>query len=287
MCQLESFSEEINRIKHGKGKDLKGPIVKLSPFVDETGILRVGGRLHASTFQFNKKHPVLLHGDHVFTVLLIEREHIRLLHAGPQQTLYSLRERYWPIRGRVVVKRVVHQLIHEDEPLSELPFGNNSIKTLGVHWNSQLDMLVYQSLNLNANQISKPQKKLCLCKLDWDDPSIPPELCQEWLSFCSNLQFLKDIIIPRQVLLENNTGFDLIGFCDASQHAYASCIYARSIDAQKNVKIELLCSKTKVAPLKVLTIPRLELMSAVLLAELMSKVSKLLTVNHEVSQVRF
>lgn len=109
MCQLESFSEEINRIKHGKGKDLKGPIVKLSPFVDETGILRVGGRLHASTFQFNKKHPVLLHGDHVFTVLLIEREHIRLLHAGPQQTLYSLRERYWPIRGRVVVKRVVRK----------------------------------------------------------------------------------------------------------------------------------------------------------------------------------
>ncbi|KAK9739528.1 Pao retrotransposon peptidase [Popillia japonica] len=127
-------------------------------------------------------------------------------------------------------------------------------------------------------------QKLWLCKLDWDDP-IPPEICQEWLSFCSDLQFLKDIIIPRQVLekLENNTGFDLIGFCDASQHAYASCVYARSIDAHKNVKIELFCSKTKVPPLKVLTIPRLELMSAVLLAELMSKVSKLLTVNHEVS----
>nr|CAH7746946.1 unnamed protein product [Callosobruchus chinensis] len=48
-------------------------------------------------------------------------------------------------------------------------------------------------------------------------------------------------------------------FCDASKDAYATCIYMRSVNKQGDYNVQLLCAKTKVAPLKSVTIPKLEL----------------------------
>ena len=58
------------------------------------------------------------------------------------------------------------------------------------------------------------------------------------------------------------------GFCDASLHVYAAVVYVRSYKPN-DVPVSLLTSKTKVAPIKGLTIPRLELLSCLLLSELM------------------
>ncbi|XP_066152184.1 uncharacterized protein [Euwallacea fornicatus] len=63
-------------------------------FVDGEGIMRVGGRLRNSPYQFDKKHPMLLSPKHRLTRMLCEREHKRLMHAGPQLLLASLREKY-------------------------------------------------------------------------------------------------------------------------------------------------------------------------------------------------
>ena len=64
----------------------------------------------------------------------------------------------------------------------------------------------------------------------------------------------------------------LHGFCDSSELAYCAVIYIRK-QTSSGVNVMLVTSKTKVAPLKKLSIPRLELLSCLLLSELVASVS--------------
>ena len=67
-------------------------------------------------------------------------------------------------------------------------------------------------------------------------------------------------------------------FLDASESAYAGVVYLRSIDSNGAVHTSLVMAKTKVAPIKRLTIPRLELCGAVILAKLIGQVAKILDI---------
>ena len=89
-------------------------------------------------------------------------------------------------------------------------------------------------------------------------------LQQESLSYC----------VPRCYFRKEShiTSVELHGFCDASQRAYAAVIYLKMTDSLGSIQISFLTSKTKVAPIKRLTIPRLELCSAYLLAQLLHQV---------------
>ena len=69
---------------------------------------------------------------------------------------------------------------------------------------------------------------------------------------------------------------ELHSFSDASEVAYGACIYIRSVDVMGNVITNLLCSKSRVAPLKKLSLPRLELCAAILLADMYQASSKAL-----------
>ena len=64
----------------------------------------------------------------------------------------------------------------------------------------------------------------------------------------------------------------LHGFCDASQQAYAAMFYIRATYTDHTTTGVLITAKTKVAPVKLLSIPRLELCGATLLSRLMSSV---------------
>ncbi|GFU75626.1 integrase catalytic domain-containing protein [Trichonephila clavipes] len=66
------------------------------------------------------------------------------------------------------------------------------------------------------------------------------------------------------------------GFADASTAAYGAVLYAQSI-SEEDVSTRLLCSKSRVAPVKPITIPRLELCACVLLSQLLEKVLHSLT----------
>lgn len=111
IAQQQSFPSEINTLKLGNSLTLKSNLLQLAPFVDNTGVLRVGGRLDNSDCDFNKKHPALLNGKHHFTKMLMENEHLRLFHAGPQLLLSSFREQFWPISGRILARSIVRKCI--------------------------------------------------------------------------------------------------------------------------------------------------------------------------------
>lgn len=111
LAQRESFSDEINALAKGGSVNSKSKIVNLNPFLDEGNIIRVGGRLSNSNFHYEKKHPVLLSSNHYFTKLLFDREHKRLLHAGPQHLLSSIRDQFWPLAGRNLARKIVRDCI--------------------------------------------------------------------------------------------------------------------------------------------------------------------------------
>jgi len=77
--------------------------------------------------------------------------------------------------------------------------------------------------------------------------------------------------MPRKVICANAINIQLHGSCDSSEQAYGACLYITSTDHHDNTFCHL-CSSSKVAPLKKLTIPRLELCAAVLLAKLFKRV---------------
>ncbi|XP_070515857.1 uncharacterized protein [Cardiocondyla obscurior] len=105
----------------------------------------------------------------------------------------------------------------------------------------------------------------------WEE-SVSQEIHQRWMDFRHDLIRLKDIRIPRWVGSRNATDMQLHGFCDASEKAYGACIYVRTREGPAKYKIILLASKSRVAPIKTISLPRLELCAAVLLSELTEKV---------------
>nr|CAI5863145.1 unnamed protein product [Callosobruchus analis] len=165
-----------------------------------------------------------------------------------------------------------------------------SCSTLGIQWINTCDVLKYKIRNLSSDnnitkrymlsiiaQIYDPLGLLILWSLHipWDS-SIPSDLKNKWIQFQQELMALNSLHIPRNVIPHGFTLVDVHCFCDASNKAYASCIYVRSMDSNENYQVHLLCSKTKVAPLKVLTIPKLELSAFLLGAQLMNSVSNAL-----------
>lgn len=83
----------------------------MNPFIDDNGILRVGGRLNNASINYDQKFPILLPAKIHFTQLLIRSEHEKLFHAGPQAVLSNIRLRFWPINGLRETKKVIKNCV--------------------------------------------------------------------------------------------------------------------------------------------------------------------------------
>ena len=86
----------------------KSPLSSLSPFVDDEGVIRCGGRLgNATDLSFREKFPIILPHNSDVVVDLVRHIHEHSLHVGVDQLLSEIRRRFWVTRGRRVAKRVV------------------------------------------------------------------------------------------------------------------------------------------------------------------------------------
>ena len=77
-------------------------------FLDNNGVWRCGGRLTKADLPFTTKHPLLLDQRHHLTTLIVREAHERVQHNGVKETLTELRSKYWIIRGRSFVRRILH-----------------------------------------------------------------------------------------------------------------------------------------------------------------------------------
>ena len=114
---------------------------------------------------------------------------------------------------------------------------------------------------------------LCVAKVGWDEP-LTDKFLKGWKSLCAALQSADSITVP-QCYQMTTTGMcqtaRLIGFCDASPKAYAEVIYLR-IEVNNNVSVPFVAAKTRVTPIRSVSIPLLELLSALLLSQLVASV---------------
>lgn len=78
-------------------------------YQDDSGIWRCRGRLGNSDMPEQTKHPILLNRDHHLTLLIVRECHQRVMHGGVMATLTEIRSRYWIVRGRNFVGRVLHK----------------------------------------------------------------------------------------------------------------------------------------------------------------------------------
>lgn len=114
--QFTHFQKEIKELRSGKKQSnlytyKSSPLRFLNPFLDDNKIIRVGGRIHNADIPFEHSHPIILPSKEHVTSIIILQYHLKLLHSGIQNTLFNIRLKYWPLRGRAEVKKVIHRCI--------------------------------------------------------------------------------------------------------------------------------------------------------------------------------
>ncbi|XP_055842769.1 uncharacterized protein LOC129909721 [Episyrphus balteatus] len=203
------------------------------------------------------------------------------------------------------------------ELLSPLPKGSllnedfltiddkSSVKMLGIKWKATLDTFSFSVQSIpQSNSFSKRSVLSVIAKLydpigwlapivitakilmqqiwkdktEWDSCLLPTTE-QSWKVFVASLPEVANVSIPRWVEYTPHAVSQIHGFCDASEKAYAACIYLR-VQQQDKITSHLLWAKSKVAPVNTISLPRLELQGAVLLSKMISLLSTALQIQN-------
>ena len=109
--QRSHYALELEEITRGQLVHTSSNLRTLAPFVDDEGILRVGGRLEHSNLPFDEKHPVILDGRDPLARLLIDWAHLRALHGGYRLTHSYVMRRAWLLSGRARIKSRLRECV--------------------------------------------------------------------------------------------------------------------------------------------------------------------------------
>ena len=105
--QSQSFKREFQYLQGDRTCAAPIYVQQFGLFVDDKGLLRCQGRINNSDLVIQQKNPILLPSRHPYIDLLVKEYHYRVKHNGVYDTLVALRERYWILRGRQSVKRIM------------------------------------------------------------------------------------------------------------------------------------------------------------------------------------
>jgi len=129
-------------------------------------------------------------------------------------------------------------------------------------------------------------QEICKMRIGWDD-ELSDRLKALWFKWVESLKLAKIIEVERSLMKVMNADVKEIvihGFSDASQKAYCGVIYL-AVHTLNGCQVRLLTSKTRVTPLKEMSIPRLELTAARILAKLIETVKNAIEMTIEISRV--
>ena len=177
-----------------------------------------------------------------------------------------------------------------------------TVKTLGIRWDPHQDEFSFTAVNIESlvraptkrtilsrvaqlfdplgwlTPITLEAKKLMqdlwILKYGWDDP-LTGEIHDRWQTYCTSLASLQSISIKRWFGVPPGLTSQIHGFSDASSRAYSATVYLRTEDVNGNFRISMLAARSKIAPVKTISIPNLELCGAALLTKLVQYVKEL------------
>lgn len=110
--QRGSFSSEYNRLLKGQAVHRHGNLRTLTPFLDDQGVIRVGGRLQRAAFPVSKRYPINLPERSDIRRLIVLAAHKEMMHGGAQVTLNCVRRKYWLLGSLRVVKSVLKSCVN-------------------------------------------------------------------------------------------------------------------------------------------------------------------------------
>ena len=208
----------------------------------------------------------------------------------------------------------VNDVCTEDKSYSKSTVGNpqevlleREEKILGIRWNYVSDTFIFNFQRIvEAARELEPTKRnvigiisrfydplgvlapitvklkmffqeLCQSKVEWDE-ELSSELKKKWEHLILDLENIESTLIPRcyQAGIEEKVlSYSLQGFCDASLKAYGAVVYLK-MTTSLGTFIRFVIAKTRVSPINKQSIPRLELLLAVILARLISTVTRAL-----------
>ena len=216
--------------------------------------------------------------------------------------------RNWVSSSREVLEQIPADL----RSMSEIEFDTETEmpveKTLGLRWNPNCDRFSYgmgsKIRSTDTTELNTPTKRevlrlvmsvfdplgflACLIVsarvllqevwrsgIGWDD-KLPDKLVERWHVWWRQLQSLSSFTVPRWYGIRDSPehGAELHVFCDASEDAFAAVAYLRTQLTNGGTSVAFVIAKTRVAPLKVLSIPRLELQAAVMATRLAEMVQQ-------------
>nr|CAI5862640.1 unnamed protein product [Callosobruchus analis] len=192
-------------------------------------------------------------------------------------------------------------------PMSLDKENSIALKVLGLQWDPKSDTLFFsysvsdkpctkRNILSNIASIFDPlglitpisfltkciMQKLWILKVGWDDP-VPKPISDLWTQFQMELPLLSKISFPRYIFSRDILRCQLHAFSDASEAGYAACVYVRLELPNDVIKTSLVIGKSRVSPLKTLSLPRLELLGSALMSDLVNFVittySSLITID--------
>ena len=138
---------------------------------------------------------------------------------------------------------------------------------------------IYDPLGLVSPFLSEGRciiQMLCHNQSAWDDP-VDEDIQEKWVKWKCNLNILKDIKLSRCYKPE---GFGQVvsstlhRFSDASENGYEQVVYVRLVNATGKIHCSLFIAKSRVAPIKYTSTPRLELAAVVFLTKMSAIIRK-------------
>ncbi|XP_054259795.1 uncharacterized protein LOC128984491 [Macrosteles quadrilineatus] len=200
---------------------------------------------------------------------------------------------------------------HKETPVELTENSEAFFSVLGLKWTPESDMLSYKVKDVEISAILTKRRILSTIAklydlpgfltpvifwaktliqylwttgLTWDEP-VPNDVRTKWHSFLEELPIIQELRIPRYISTSLHTAVQLHGFSDASEKGYTAVVYLRVTDSQENTRLYLIVSKSKVAPLKRIYLPRLELCGAHLLGKLLQYSSNILSAHMKIESI--
>lgn len=111
LTQQIQFGDEVRALRKNKPLNSKSTILTLNPFLDNDGVMRLGGRLQEADLPYETRHPAILPKRSTFTDRIIWSAHIKCHHSGVTSTLCHIRRRYWIIQSRQSIKSIIKNCV--------------------------------------------------------------------------------------------------------------------------------------------------------------------------------